>query len=119
MALARVGTRLVAGREQPLHLVLGVDRQCRVAAPCGIGRVGVAVAVVAGGFLELVDAVLVENAFAQQEHLGARHRIAGRIPLRRFARAALPPQLIAFSSSSYSVAFRPEMRWIRDQPGSA
>jgi proton glutamate symport protein len=26
--------------------------------------------------------------------------IAGRIPLRRFARAALPPQLIAFSSSS-------------------
>ena len=34
--------------------------------------------------------------------------IAGRIPLRRFARAALPPQLIAFSSSS-SIASLPAL----------
>ena len=34
--------------------------------------------------------------------------IAGRIPLRRFARAALPPQLIAFSSSS-SIAALPAL----------
>jgi len=34
--------------------------------------------------------------------------IAGRIPMRRFARAALPPQLIAFSSSS-SIAALPAL----------
>jgi proton glutamate symport protein len=34
--------------------------------------------------------------------------IAGRIPMRRFARAALPPQLIAFSSSS-SIASLPAL----------
>src|SRR3954467_12113990 len=34
--------------------------------------------------------------------------IAGRIPVRRFARAALPPQLIAFSSSS-SIAALPAL----------
>jgi Na+/H+-dicarboxylate symporter len=34
--------------------------------------------------------------------------IAGRVPLRRFARAALPPQLIAFSSSS-SIASLPAL----------
>ena len=34
--------------------------------------------------------------------------IAGKIPLRRFARAALPPQLIAFSSSS-SIASLPAL----------
>jgi Na+/H+-dicarboxylate symporter len=34
--------------------------------------------------------------------------VAGRIPLRRFARAALPPQLIAFSSSS-SIAALPAL----------
>jgi Na+/H+-dicarboxylate symporter len=34
--------------------------------------------------------------------------IAGHIPLRRFARAALPPQLIAFSSSS-SIASLPAL----------
>src|SRR5207244_10204707 len=34
--------------------------------------------------------------------------VAGKIPMRRFARAALPPQLIAFSSSS-SIASLPAL----------
>src|SRR3954452_22214010 len=83
-----------------------------LAAPIGVFALVLPVAVHAGGTLAgaigfyVAASSIVSSAVTLLLYPVAA--IGGRIPVRRFARAALPPQLIAFSSSS-SIASLPAL----------
>src|SRR5262249_26320072 len=83
-----------------------------LAAPLGVFALVLPLAVHAGG--TLAGAIGVYVVFYSVACIGVTLSlypvvaIVGGIPLRRFARAALPPQLIAFSSSS-SIASLPAL----------
>ena len=116
LALARSPAQsratVVAGFQAVAEAMLTVVRWVVLAAPVGVFALVLPIATHAGGalvgaigyFLVAYSAVCLVVVLL----LYPVAAVAGRIPIRRFARAALPPQLIAFSTSS-SIATLPAL----------